>query len=748
MAKAALKGRSTLAAPPPRRDRRKSFFLWVTGLLALCAIVAGAAAAPRLPDHLGNLIFDAYQRMQPRAQAGAPVVVVDIDEASIAEIGQWPWPRSTIAALVDQLGELGAAAVAFDMVFPEADRTSPSRVIASLRKEGIAVSVPEAAATLDNDVVLGSAFARNPVIAGIAISNETEASLPLPKAGFAFGGVDPKTYLPTFRGGVANLPVLEKGAAGVGFFSFPLSGDGVVRTLPLVAHAQGRLYPALSIEALRVAMGAGSFVVRSTGASGEAGTGRPAMTALKVGPLTMPTGAQGQFRIYYSGMPEMTTVPAARLLESGPDAIPRSAVEGHIVLIGTSAVGLRDIVATPFSQAMAGVRVHAEIIDQIMGQVFLTRPDWAWGAEISLAILTGLAILAVEWRTGALSSSTAALALIAVTLGTSWLAFSLGHLLINPIVSVATVLFVFATTMPILLLMTDRETRFIRGAFGRYLSPTLVGRLADNPEALRLGGEIRELTVLFSDIRGFTTLSENLSPDALTRLLNAFLTPVTEVLLQSEATIDKYIGDSVMAFWNAPLDIADHPRKACLAALEVFDVVETLNRQSGLDLRIGIGLHSGPCCVGNLGSAQRFSYSAIGDSVNIASRVESLTKQYGVFILVTDATRRGAPDLAFIEADLVRLVGREEPTRLHLLLGDAEYATSSEFSRLAAMHRKFLSLYRQADVEGAEAALAEARLAAAASLDSFYDVYAQRLQAMRQERPESGWDGVFVAERK
>jgi adenylate cyclase len=734
-------------SPRRRGNGRRGGFLWVSGLAVLAAVIGLAAAGPPFVGQLGDLIFDAYQRIQPRKAANAPVTIVDIDEASIAKIGQWPWPRTEIAELVDRLGGLGAAAIAFDMVFPEADRTSPSRAIAALERAGATVAVP-AGANLDNDAALGRAFARNPVVAGIAISNETQAHLPPPKAGFAFGGADPKSYLPSFRGGVSNLQVLDESAAGLGFFSFPLSGDGVVRSLPLVANAGGQLYPALSVEALRLAQGAGSFVVRSTGASGEAGTGRPAMTALKVGALAMPTGPDGQFRVYYSGLPDLKTIPAAALLASGETAPLRSSVEGHIVLIGTSAVGLRDLVATPFQQAVPGVRVHAEIIDQVLGQEFLVRPDWAYGAEILFAVMFGLIILIVEWRTGALVSGSAALALVALTLGISWLAFSHGHLLINPIIPVGSVLAVFAVTMPVLLLMADREKRFIRGAFAHYLSPTLVERLADNATALQLGGETRELTILFSDIRGFTSLSENLDPDALTRLLNDFLTPATDVLLKSEATIDKYIGDAIMAFWNAPLDIADHPRKACLAALRMLEAVDAVNSKAGSALRVGIGLHTGPCCVGNLGSAQRFSYSAIGDSVNVASRVESLTKQYGVSILATEETRSAAADLAFLEADRVRVVGRQEPVAVHVLVGDAEYAGTPAFAGQRASHGRFLASYRRAEIDEAQAALAEARRGKMPALDGLYELYAQRLAAMKLMPPDKEWDGVFAAERK
>ncbi len=350
----------------------------LSGLAALLGVLAASIVLSTPLDRLSPLVFDVYQRLQPRAEAGAPVTVVDIDEASIAELGQWPWPRSVIAGMVDRLGEMGAAAIAFDIVFPEPDRTSLSRVVSELERAGAEVSLP-AGGAFDNDVVLADAFARHNVVAGIVLSGETEAIVPAAKAGFAFGGADPREYLPQYSGGVVNLPVLTEAAAGAGFFSFPPSADGIVRTIPLVAAAAGELYPSLSLEALRIAQGAGSFVIRSTGASGEADTGRPAMVALRAGALDVPTGPDGEFWVYFSGLPSMATISAARLLDA--DAVDALAghVDGHIVLIGTSAVGLRDIVATPVSAAMPGVMVHAELLDQIVGQTFLTRPDWAAG---------------------------------------------------------------------------------------------------------------------------------------------------------------------------------------------------------------------------------------------------------------------------------------------------------------------------------------------------------------------------------
>ncbi|WP_188849755.1 CHASE2 domain-containing protein [Aureimonas glaciei] len=733
-----------------RRQRREALIVRLYGVTTLVVGLAVATLGQTVLDRLTVLVFDTYQRAQPRAETAAPVVLVDIDEASIAEIGQWPWPRTAIATLVNTLGQLGAAAIAFDIVFPEPDRTSLRQVVAELRRAGVAVDLPASGASIDNDAVLAGAFTGNRVVAGMAISNETDGSLPPPKVGFSYGGADPRDIIERFRGGVGNLKILGDAATGLGFFSFPPSPDGIVRQIPLVASAQGQLYPALSIEALRVAQGAGAVIVRSTGASGEIDTGQPAITALKVGAIEIPTGPKGTFWIYFSGLASMPTISAAALLDPARRDAYESVLSGRIVLVGTSAVGLRDLVATPVAASMPGMRVHAEIIDQILGDSFLSRPDWAKGAETLAALLFGLLLVLIVPRTGALVSAVVTVGFMAASLALSWVAFTQFRLLIDPILPAVSVGSVFAVTMPVLLLLTNREKRFVRQAFARYLSPTLVERLADDPAALKLGGVMRDITVLFSDIRGFTTMSEKLDPEALTTLLNGFLTPMTEVLLRSEATIDKYMGDAIMAFWNAPLDLADHRRRACLAALEMTRVLKTLSVGGGAPgaLKVGIGLNAGPCCVGNLGSAQRFSYSAIGDGVNVASRVEGLTKAYGVAILVTENVARGAGDLAFLPVDLVRVVGRAEPLPVFALLGDAEMARDPSFETLAAAHGAMIAAYRAGDFTAALDRLAALRPGAPESLHALYDIYAERLDLLKQQGAPEGWTGVFTARSK
>lgn len=719
---------------------------WTTlaGGLTLLLCLGILRGFPQVTTVLSDPLFDAYQRLQPRPATEPPVVVVDIDERSIAELGQWPWSRETIAVLVDKLREAGSAAVAFDIVFSEPDRLSLVAAAEELRKRGVGVDLSVDLAALDSDKALATAFSRATVAAGLALTDEGGKAPPPPKAGFSFGGGDPQDYLPHFAGAVRNLDVLHEAAAGAGFFSFATSGDHVIRTMPVVAVAAGKLFPALGVEALRLATGASGFVIRSNDASGEGG-GHAGMSAVRVGELIVPTGPDGRMRVYYSGLPNMPVVSAADLVKGRVDG---STIDGRIVLVGTSAIGLRDIVATPVSPAMPGVNVHAEIIDQIVAGVFLEEPDWARGGILFFAFLGGGILIAVAGRSSALASSLVFAALVCLFLATSWLTFSHLRMVIDPVGAVAALLAVFLVLTPLRLALENREKQFVKSAFGRYLAPALVNRLAEDPHALRLGGETRHLTVLFSDIRGFTTLSEGMDPQALTGLINDVLTPLTDILLTREATIDKYIGDAIMAFWNAPLDIAKHEEGACRAALDMARAVELLNERRGSAIRIGIGLNSGDACVGNLGSVQRFSYSALGDSVNLASRIESLTKHYGLTIAVSESTRQAVDGLAFVEADLVQVKGRSAPVRLYALVGDERVAEGELFRNFAALHHTFLERYRKREFTLARTALSELLQRQNWGLAELYNLYSERLTMLEAEPPEPSWDGVYVARSK
>jgi adenylate cyclase len=717
----------------------------MAGLAALLVSLTAASLLDDTATRLSALVFDSYQRLKPRVAAEAPITVVDIDEASLKALGQWPWPRWRMAEMVDRLGTMGAAVTAFDIVFAEPDRMSLDNAAAALRDAGAEVTIPDELALRDSDAVFAQAIGRNAVVAGFVLLDAPPVPPPQPKAGFAYGGTDPRQILPSYPGHLPNLPAIEAAAAGLGYFSFPPGHDGVVRRIPLVARSHDALLPALGLEALRIAQGAGSIMMRSSDASGEASAGRPAVTAVQVGAFEVPTMADGSLWVYYSGLASLNRIAAAELLEEGGAERLRDRVEGNIVLVGTSAIGLRDLVATPLSPAVPGVHVQAEILDQIIGQTFLSRPDWARGLEVTAAAMAALVLVVVLPAVGSVSGAALAAASLAVIGAASWYAFAAYRFLFDPLLPMGSALFVYIAATATLYLFAERERRFIRDAFAHYLAPPLIERLADDPAKLKLGGETREITILFCDIRGFTTLSEGLAPEALTSLLNRFLTPMTDVLLKSGATIDKYIGDAIMAFWNAPLQQPDHARAAVGAALAMVEALEALNARTGEQLRIGIGLNTGEACVGNLGSEQRFNYSAIGDTVNVGSRIEGLTKQYGLPILLSDRTAELADGFAMLEVDRVHVAGRAAPLAIYTALGDKAAAAEEDFKALLVLHRAMLAAYRSGDTSRGLLLLREAQMRAPAALDGLYGIYRRRLEHFAAKPPRPEWSGVFDA---
>ena len=728
--------------------RHRYLAIWGAGLVMMAATVAGGFASFSPLTRLNFLVFDAYQQLRPREVAESAVLVVDIDDESIRQLGQWPWSRSLLATMIDRLSEYGAATIGLDIILSEPDRTSPALAVAHLESQGFKVTYPSAAGELDHDRILAASIARAPVVAGLVLADTVTTPPPPSKAGFAFAGDSPVAYLPAYKGSVPNLAILDEAAPGIGVFSFPSALDGVVRQVPLLSRYQNGLYPALSVEALRVAQGASSFVVKSTGASGEMATGRPGMTALKVGALEVPTAADSSIWVYYARQPAAGVLPAYKLLSDNPDPALLSQIEGRIVLIGTSAIGLRDLVSTPLTAGLPGVLVHAEIIDQIVSGNFIARPDWADGLELVMAVGLSIVVLAFLPWFSTLANAMIVTSAMMLSVAVGWVAFANYNLLISPILPVFSCLLAYGAASGVRLLLSESESRYIRSAFSHYLSPTMVKQLVEDPQSLVLGGENRELTLLFCDIRSFTSISETMEPTELTVFLNNFLTPMTDVLMQSGATIDKYMGDAIMAFWNAPIDIPDHRQRACESVLAMQAALEGLNKGLENPVKIGIGLNSGICCVGNLGSRQRFDYSAIGDSVNVGSRIEGLTKFYGLSNLIAESTALEVEGLAMLEVDRVMVVGRGEATSIHTILGGRDMAETGDFQVLKRRHGQFLTNYRAMRFAEAASDLDSLEGSAPALLDKVYAEYRLRLGAYMVSPPPAGWDGSYRAEHK
>ncbi len=731
---------------------------WLIPLAVLAGMTALRAYDPSWNRDLRLRAFDAFLNLSPRPYRDLPVRVIDIDEDTLAKEGQWPWPRTLVARLVDRLTAFGASVVVFDATFPEPDRTSPARAVRAWPNGPGLAAVKAAAARLpDHDAVLARALAASRTVLAFTPRAEASKDLPEPKARFAFGGDGPRAFLRLYKGAVDNLPVLDRAATGLGSFGFEAEDDGVIRRAPLLWNVGGRLFPSLSIEALRVAQGAADIAVKSSGASGEASFGEhTGISKLKVGQFVIPTDARGRIWVDYSPEDPRRTIPAWRVLE---DKAAPPGLEGAICFVGTSAAGLKDIRATPLNPAAAGVTVHANIVEQILTGTYLERPDWATGAEILFTLAMGLLLIVLLARLGAAWSAPAAAGMVAAALWLAWRFFTASHRLLDPVFPAATLVAVYLSFAAAAYILSEKDRRRITDTFGRYLSPQVVEKLAKSRGAVELGGETREMTFHFCDIRGFTTISEGFDPHGLTEFINRFLTPMTQVILDHDGTIDKYMGDCIMAFWNAPMSVPDHARKACAAALAMHARLKELNalwqeeaKAQGRSLpliRIGTGLNTGACVVGNMGSTLRVDYTVLGDDVNLASRLEGQSKSYGVSVVIGPTTRAQAPDFAALELDLIKVKGKTKPVRIFALLGSPEEAAAEGFRSLARAHEAMLAAYRAQDWDEAERYMKEARsLAGGRGLDTLYDLYASRLAAFRAAPPGADWDGVFTATSK
>jgi adenylate cyclase len=518
------------------------------------------------------------------------------------------------------------------------------------------------------------------------------------------------------------------------------------------------LYPALAAEAVRVAQGASTYLVRWSGAQGFESFGeRTGIGSIRVGQLPIDTDGQGRMALYDSGYQPSRFVSAKDVMKR---RVPADKIDGQIVFIGTSAIGLKDLRNTPIQDSVAGVEIHAQIVEQILTQIFLERPDYADGAEFLYLLAIGLAFVVLLPRLSAGAMALVAVGFIAIGVIVPWLAFTQIRLLFDPIYPPATLALIYVSGSALSFMRAERDRREIRTAMSLYLPPDQAEIVARNPDALKLGGEQREITVMFTDVRGFTTISEQFDPQGLTRFMNRFLTPMTDLIqVQGKGTIDKYMGDAIMAFWNAPLPLADHAARACETALAMQARLVDLNAEWKVEaegegrrhiaVNIGVGLNTGEATVGNFGSTQRIQYSCLGDEVNLASRLEGQCKAYAVGIVIGENTARQVSLLATLELDLIMVKGKTEPARAFALVGDPAMAQTPAYRELMDKQAEFLRLYRSGAF--AEALkLIDGLNGVAAALgwkQGYYDMMRERIEELMEEPPPD-WNGVYVAKEK
>jgi adenylate cyclase len=716
-------------------------------LALLIGLAALRIADPAPVEEIRVRTFDTFQRIDPRVKTARPVTIIDIDEASLAKLGQFPWPRTRIADLITNLTKLGAVVIAFDIVFSEPDRLNPD-VAADTFRDLDEATREKLRALPSNDQIFADAIRRSRVVLGESglpqVQSEFDKSLPL--TGLAMLGEEPQQFMLDWPGLLRNVPVLEAAAAGRGLFTIRPERDGIVRRVPMMMQAQGATMPSLSFEMLRVATGTDTIFIKAD----QAG-----IMSIGVKGFQVPTDRNGQLWVHFALGDPSIFVPAVDVLEG---RVAPEKIKGKLVLIGTSAVGLNDNKTTPVSPVMPGVEIHAQVIESALTRAVLSQPNYGIAVEFCAAMLFGILVIAFAPLFGPVTLVAVGALFATLLIGTSWYFYTQQRLLIDFTYPLLSTTSIYLTLIFSSFVREQRQRKQIRTAFAQYMSPALVEQLAQAPEKLVLGGEEREMTIMFSDVRGFTTISESYKndPQGLTALMNRFLTPLTNAILERKGYIDKYMGDAIMAFWNAPLDDREHQLNACEAAVDMLERIDRLNQERQIEaeeadrpfipLNVGVGLNTGTCVVGNMGSDLRFDYSVLGDSVNLASRLEGQSKEYGFPIIVGSRTALAAKEkFAILELDFIMVKGKKEPEVIYAIAGRKDTAHSARFQRLRNLTIEMLACYRNRDWEGALAAIERGRRTdEARSLELLYNLYEARILGYQENPPPEDWNGAYA----
>jgi len=694
-------------------------------------------------------------------EPGGTVVLAVIDEKSLDSEGKWPWPRAKIAKLIDYLSEDGAKVIGFDVGFWEPDENSNLSFIKELESkiEGLQIKqktltrfLEESRLLADNDLILANAIkrARAKVVLGYffhmrpdelgyqldeATRNERISQIGKSRYQVQFfrreSDIEPffEAYVPE-----SNLPILNEAADSSGYFTIVPDPDGVVRWIPLVIKCGDEIFAPLSIKAIWHYLDMPPLIARVAPYGIE---------GVQLGDIFIPTDETGQMMINYLGPPQtFTHYPITDIINN---KYPAGEFKDKIVLVGATAMGMYDIRTTPFSPVYPGPEVHATVIDNILRGQFLDRPEWTKVFDLLAILLVGIILGFVVPRLSAVKGIIFAVGLfIAYLFLTRYLFVSHG-LWFNMVYPLAAIVMLYISLTLHRYLSEERERRRIKGAFTYYVSSSVVNEMLKHPEKLKLGGDRKELSILFSDIRGFTTIAEGMSPEELVHLLNEYLTVMTDIVFKYDGTLDKYMGDAIMAIYGAPLDLPDHASKACRSALEMMRELEKLNKkwlaEGKKPVDIGIGINTGPMMVGNMGSEQRFDFTVMGDSVNLGSRLEGANKNYKTNVIISEYTyEKVKGEFLCMELDSVRVQGKREPVKIYSLLGFNDLPKTQH--QTAARFNRGITLYKAQQWDDAihvfeEIQAVEPNLYAA-------QVYIERCLDLKKNPLPPEWDGVYV----
>ena len=755
-----------------RRLRQAGRKYWARWLLALVLTVTAASqVVGMLPgEWVGRLdlfFYDLRMRVA-KAELDPRIVIVDIDEKSIAEVGRWPWSRDVVAELVRQMTQTyQAQSVGFDVVFAEPDTSSGYARLEALAK-GELKDVPQFGRQLqslkpemDYDARLAAALQGQPVVMGYNMSNEASAIAKgqLPAPAFTVADLGGRRLDVThWRAYGANLPQLQQAARAGGFFNPLPDEDGLIRAVPLLAQVGDNFYESLALATARVALNGKRikpiFLQNDAVLSDEQLRDYGALDSIAVevkpSPLFIPVERHLTTLVTYRGHggPAGGAFRYVSAVDVIHGRVPHDQLDGRIMLVGTTVPGLNDLRATPVSPVYPGVEVHANLIASIIDGDFKARPEFSLGYDMLQVVVIGLVLGLLLPMLGPLASILLTL-VAAFGLGAFnfWL-YNAGGLVLPLATALLLIVALFVCNLGWGYLFEYRNRKAIVNLFGEYVAPELVAEMAANPASYNMEGEIRELTVMFSDVRGFTTISEGLQPNELREYINLYLTAMSEDIRGNRGTLDKYIGDAVMAFWGAPLALPDHAARAVATALTMQQTTVVLNQEfvkrNWPPLKIGIGLNTGSMRVGDMGSKIRKAYTVMGDAVNLSSRLESITKVYGVGVLVGQATRDAAPQFAYRELDRVRVKGKNEPVPIYEPLALEGELDAGRRADVEQWHAALAALRAQRwdDAEQEILALQEK------SAHGLYALYLGRIARYRSDPPPADWDGVTTFETK
>ncbi|MBI4293283.1 MAG: adenylate/guanylate cyclase domain-containing protein [Betaproteobacteria bacterium] len=743
------------------------------GLLILLVFLGHAARFYQIGfiTQLDNIIYDARLRLTTPGGVDDRVVILDIDEKSLAvpELGRWPWGRDKIAALIEKLfDKYGVLIIGFDVVWAERDESSGLKVLDALaRKELKDVpqfqsALKELRPQLDRDGLFARTIRGRPVVLGFYLNSDEDARE---------SGVLPEPVLPagtfagkpigftTWRGYGGNLPEIQASAAVAGHFNPLIDFDGVSRRVPMLAEYKGKYYEPLSLAIVRLLLGMDEAarsksqtvvlpkVVPGYPPDRFVAKGYAGLEWLEVGPLKIPVDELVSALIPFRG--KRNSFNYISLADIYFDKVPVEKLKGRIALIGTSAPGLFDLRSTPVGSVYPGVEIHANLITGMLDRTIKQKPPFMIGAEVILLIIGGVALSILVPFLSPLRATLASLLGLVLFTGLNIFMWA-GAGSVLPLASaVLMIAALFALNMSYGYFVESRSKRQFTELFGQYVPPELVDKMAENPEQYSMEGKSEELSVLFSDIRGFTSISESLTPKELSQFINEYLTSMSLVIRNNRGTLDKYIGDAIMAFWGAPVADPDHARQAVLTAMlmqqELKKVREQFKARGWPDIKIGVGVNTGVMSVGDMGSKLRKAYTVMGDAVNLGSRLEGITKQYGVGILCGQVTREKVKDVVWRELDRVRVKGKDEPIAIYEPLGFEGQVEKKVLDELKLWHQG-LKAYRAQDWDPAE--LAIYNLQRVDPEHHLYAVYAERIAHYRKEPPGADWDGVWKFETK